>query len=366
MTRQIVENDTTFGKYRIVRRIGRGGAGEVYLARHCTLESDYALKVLKPEVAEDNPEFVARFLREGRLSAQIRHPNLIAVHDAGREELSGLYYIVMDVVSGGSLRDLLRRSTRLPPIRALNIVRQVACALEAGAKVGLVHRDIKPENIMFAEDGHVLLADLGIAKSSEGEQDGMTMVNAVFGTPAYMSPEQARDSSSVDGRSDLFSLGIVLYEMLAGVRPYANASPAELLARIASSDSVPALPPGAALKPAAQLVAALCEKDISRRIQSATELIVQIDRCLADPEMVDPADEQVTKIATGKMPVAPGRENRRIAESMLDEQTRRLLIVLLAVLAALGGLLFLLSDSGCSASTEHRHDAIEQGRSMYE
>ena len=279
---QLLSDGAVFGNYRVVRRIGRGGAGEVYLVRHATLDSDYALKVLKPEIAEENREFVERFIREGQIAAKVRHPNLIAVHDAGREAQSGLYYIVMDYVSGGSLRDLLRQRGRIPAARALDIVHQVAAALDEGSKHGLVHRDIKPENIMFRASGQAVLADLGIAKMDEAGLCGVTMEKTAFGTPAYMSPEQARDVSKVDGRSDLFSLGIILYEMIAGSRPYSSTVPTELLMRLTDADPVPPLQPGLATESIRTLVSGLCEKDADRRVPSAADLIVRLDTCLTE------------------------------------------------------------------------------------
>ena len=294
---QLLSDGAVFGNYRVVRRIGRGGAGEVYLVRHATLDSDYALKVLKPEVAEENLEFVERFIREGQIAAKVRHPNLIAVHDAGREAQSGLYYIVMDYVSGGSLRELLRQRGRIPAARALDIVRQIAAALDEGSKHGLVHRDIKPENIMFRASGQAVLADLGIAKMDEAGFCGVTMEKTAFGTPAYMSPEQARDVSKVDGRSDLFSLGIILYEMIAGSRPYANTVPTELLMRLTDANPVPPLQPGQASDSVRTLVSGLCEKEADRRVPSAAELIVRLDTCLTELQARKAEEDLPTVVA---------------------------------------------------------------------
>lgn len=322
---QLLENGAVFGNTRIVRRIGRGGTGEVYLARHLTLDRDYAIKVLKPEVADENPEFVERFVREARLSVLVVHPNLIAVHDAGRDTASGLYYIVMDYVPGGSLRDLMRRMPKIAPPRALNIVRQVAEALAEGAKHALVHRDVKPENILFAADGRALLGDLGIAKSAEGVAQSNTVTLSVFGTPAYMSPEQAKDASKVDGRGDLFSLGVILHEMLVGARPYGNAGPSEVLARLGDPDPVPPLPAGLAPDSVARLVADLCEKAPDRRVPSAKELVRRIDECLADEAMRNPTDDQPTVPVGDGCRRSPGQMNRRL----------RLMLVLLAALTAM-------------------------------
>ena len=205
-----------FEKYTVEKLLGRGGMGAVYLVRHNILDSLFALKVLFPEVASKNRQFVDRFIREAKLACKIKHPNLIAVHDAGKNPENGMYYIIMDYASGGSVRDLLKRTGHISPIQAVQIIRQVASALETARKHNMVHRDIKPDNIMFTSDGSAKLADLGIAKSTDEQDTMLTMEASVFGTPAYMSPEQAMDSSKVDCRADIYSLGIVFYEMLSG------------------------------------------------------------------------------------------------------------------------------------------------------
>ena len=144
-----------FEKYTVVKLLGQGGMGSVYLVRHNVLDSLFALKILASDVATKNKQFVDRFIREAKLACKIRHPNLIAVHDAGQNQKNGLYYIVMDYVSGGSVRDLLKKTHRIPPDQALSIITQVADALTAACAHHMVHRDIKPDNIMFAADGSV-------------------------------------------------------------------------------------------------------------------------------------------------------------------------------------------------------------------
>jgi len=264
------------GQYTVVRPLGKGGMGAVYLARHETLDAYFALKVLDPAVAARNGQFVQRFLREAKLCCRLRHPNLVAVHDAGREETTGLHYLVMDYAPGGSLREKLDAARGpLPVPAALRIAGEIAAALEAADAFHLVHRDIKPENIMFGENGEAKLADLGVAKSAIDGDSLVTMADAVFGTPAYMSPEQACDSKTVDARADLYSLGIVLFEMLAGRRPYDGERAVNVIAQVLSSEPVPDVrtyAPGVPPEIAA-LVAGLCDKRISRRIPSAKALL---------------------------------------------------------------------------------------------
>ena len=303
----LLQVGSRFGKYTVARLLGKGGMGEVYLVRHDVLDTYFALKVLSKDVAEQETQFVTRFLREGKLCCKIRHPNLVMVHDAGRDEDTGLYYLIMDYVPGGSLREMMNASGgRIDDARAIKIVREIASALVAAADFKLVHRDIKPENIMFGQGGEAKLADLGIAKASAeslraanavpgvsntmsdektwwlgktGDGVQVTMENAIFGTPAYMSPEQALDSGKVDARADLYSLGVVFFEMLTGRRPYDGLSPVNILAKLISNDPVPDV---RTVRPdiperVAGIVRDLCEKDVSKRMQSAKALLDRLE-----------------------------------------------------------------------------------------
>ncbi len=274
----MLNSGETFGKYKVERTLGTGGMGAVYLVRHSVLDSLFALKVLDAAVARKGGDFVTRFIREAKLSSSIRHPNLAAVHDAGRDEATGLYYLIMDYLPGGTLRDRIHERGRIPADEAVRIARQVAAALVTAHERGMVHRDIKPENIMFAADGSAKLADLGIAKGT-GEQDTLvTMASAVFGTPAYMAPEQATDSSSVDGRADIWSLGVVLYEMLSGARPYEGNGLGAIVKQLLSADPFPDVRAIAHDVPAslAELIGDMCKKDVSRRVATARDLVARL------------------------------------------------------------------------------------------
>ena len=269
-----------FEKYTVVKLLGQGGMGSVYLVRHNVLDSLFALKILASDVAAKNKQFVDRFIREAKLACKIRHPNLIAVHDAGQNPKNGLYYIVMDYVSGGSVRDLLKKTHRIPPDQALTIITQVADALTAACAHHMVHRDIKPDNIMFAADGSVKLADLGIAKSTDEQDTMITMASSVFGTPAYMSPEQAKDSSKVDSRADIYSLGIVFFEMLTGQRPFSGNTAIQILSQVMDSSAIPDIrqicpdaPPDLAL-----LIARMSEKTLEKRIQTPDILLQELKK----------------------------------------------------------------------------------------
>jgi eukaryotic-like serine/threonine-protein kinase len=214
-------------RYRIERELGRGGMATVYLAQDLRHERHVALKVLHPELAATvGPE---RFQREIKLAARLQHPHILSVFDSG--ETAGQLWYTMPYVQGESLRDRLRRERQLPLDDALQITREVADALGYAHRQGIVHRDIKPENILLSE-GHALVADFGVARALQAAGgEGLTETGTSVGTPAYMSPEQAMADSALDGRSDLYSLGCVLYEMLTGEAPYTGPSAQAIVAK---------------------------------------------------------------------------------------------------------------------------------------
>jgi serine/threonine-protein kinase len=229
----------SFHGYIIEKQIGKGGLGTIWLGRHQMLETLFAIKVLDPEVAAEKPEYVKRFVREAKLATRIRHPNLVAVHDAGYDESRGVYFLVMDYVKGDTLRYTIAFGGAQPEKEAVRIIMQVADVLAAGQRFGMVHRDLKPENIMLTSEGTVKLLDFGIAKTSGGIDTFKTSAKTLFGTPAYISPEQAVDSSSVDARADVYSLGIILFELLCGRRPYAGNTPSEVLQQLLDPSPIP-------------------------------------------------------------------------------------------------------------------------------
>ena len=204
-------------QYRLERELGRGGMGVVYRATDTTLDRPVAIKVVHPELAA-HPSIVRRFLAEARTIARLRHPSIVAVHTAGTAD--GLLYYVMDEVEGESLRERLDREGRLPIQDVARIVADLASALDAAGRAGVVHRDVKPENVLLERGtGRPLLADFGIARAMVADAASSTGQGVAVGTPAYMSPEQAA-GEEVDSRSDLYGLGVVAYEMLAGHPPF--------------------------------------------------------------------------------------------------------------------------------------------------
>ncbi len=210
------------GRYELLRHIARGGMADVYLARDELLNREVALKVLFPEFAND-PNFVERFRREAQAAANLNHPNIVGIYDWGQER--GTYYIVMEHVAGRTMADVVRSSGPVPAQRAAQIASDVVAALSTAHQAGLVHRDVKLGNILISDNGDVKVADFGIATALAGRTEaGLTQHGSVMGTATYFSPEQAQ-GKSVDGRSDLYSLGVVLYEMLAGEPPFVADTP---------------------------------------------------------------------------------------------------------------------------------------------
>jgi oligopeptide transport system substrate-binding protein len=215
----------TLGQYQIVREIGRGGMAVVYEAHQFALNRRVAIKVLPPELTFDET-FVQRFVQEARAAARLSHPNIVTIYDVGVHE--GHYYIVMQMLDGEALSDLIQRAGRLSPERVLRILDQIASALDYAHGQGLVHRDVKPANIIVEPGDHATLTDFGIAKA--GESTRLTRTGMLVGTPEYMSPEQA-SGQPVGPASDIYSLGIVVYQMLAGQAPFQGGSTPALLHR---------------------------------------------------------------------------------------------------------------------------------------
>jgi predicted Ser/Thr protein kinase len=222
----------TLGHFRVVAKLGEGGMGVVYRATDATLRRDVALKVLPESLAADD-ERRRRFLREARSAAAVTHPNIATVYEVG--EADGHVFIAMELVSGQTLR--ARAATRLADADVRAIATQIAGGLSRAHDKGIVHRDLKPENVMVTPEGDVKILDFGLAKvRSTGPADEtgatashLTAIGQVMGTPAYMSPEQAAGRAEIDARSDVFSFGVILYELLAGVRPFRGATTIEIL-----------------------------------------------------------------------------------------------------------------------------------------
>ena len=229
-------------RYHIIKKLGEGGMGAVYLGEHVKMGRKSAIKVMNPGMAHD-PDAVSRFNREASNASRISHPNVCQIYDFG-ETTDGLIYLAMEFIEGQSLTDLIDREGALPAVRAASILKQSADALQAAHDLGIVHRDLKPDNIMIAQarDGAdvVKVVDFGIAKAVAGDETGqkVTKTGLVVGTPEYMSPEQL-SGDKLDGRSDIYSLGLVLYRMLTGVLPFQADTAQEVMIKRLTDEPTP-------------------------------------------------------------------------------------------------------------------------------
>ena len=310
----------TLGEFRLLRKLGKGGMAEVWLAEQTSLERKVAIKLLRPTLMEDET-YVARFKREASSAGGLNHPNIVQVHMIG--ESDGQHYIAQEYVKGQTLKAYLQKKGPPELSIALHIMRQVAAALKAAADAGIVHRDIKPENIMISKKGEVKVADFGLAQlHGTGEGVDITQEGTTMGTPLYMSPEQV-NGSKVDPRSDIYSFGVTCYHMLTGRPPYDGPTAVSIAVKHLSdpvpdlSAKRPDLPPALST-----IVSRMMAKELDERYSSADEVLNDIRRVIKAirqaerPTQVDAS--ALEEVAVGK------RESRQLS--------RRSAIVLLALL----------------------------------
>ncbi|MCG8926569.1 Stk1 family PASTA domain-containing Ser/Thr kinase [Lentzea sp. CC55] len=260
-------------RYRVDSVLARGGMSTVYRGRDTRLDRDVAIKVMDPHLTAD-PAFVARFVREARAAAQLHHPAVVSVHDQGVD--GDQVFLVMELIDGGNLRDLLNQRGKLAPAVALSVLGPVLSALGAAHRAGLVHRDVKPENVLIGPGGQVKVADFGLARAIAG--NGVTSDSEILGTVAYLSPEQV-ETGAADARSDVYSAGIVLYEMLTGQAPYRGDTAISVAYQHVNSDvpSVPDVP--LALD---TLVRKATRRDAALRPANADAFLAELERVGAD------------------------------------------------------------------------------------
>lgn len=271
-----------YGKYIIVREIGQGSVGIVYEAKHLSLNQNVALKVLKNDHITSHS--VQRFLREAQTVAQLSHQNIVHVYDSGEEH--GVPYIAMEFVKGKPLNKMIQ-DHEITVRRAAEITKCVAEGLEHAHKNNVIHRDIKPENIMVAEDGTPKITDFGLARHLSPEEIRLTQPNTIMGTPLYMSPEQADGCCNISALTDVYSLGVVLYEMLVGRPPFLHGDTMILLNKIIGE---PPNPPrnmqGTIPKALEDICLKAIEKKPENRFASASEMKLALDQFLREPPAV--------------------------------------------------------------------------------
>ncbi len=332
----------TFGSYTILDLLGRGGMGEVYLARDSRLGRRVALKLLPDHLAADR-KLNERFQQEARAAAAISHPQVAHIYEVG--EIDGQRYIAMEYVEGATLRKRLRDVEPLPTVEALKLAAQVAAALGSAHASGIIHRDIKPENIVVRPDGLVKVLDFGLAKlnpthaATEGEEEQhhhTTTQGLILGTTRYMSPEQAR-GLSVNARTDVWSLGVVLYEMLCSSPPFDGLTNSDIIAEILKSEPPELVEPDSKLHPSLrELLRRALSKNPAARYRTAAEMHTDLQHLLKE---LAARNEANTTIHNAKSTGSPVHATANVRPSPLKEfATLRNVIIAVAVVASLVGL----------------------------
>jgi eukaryotic-like serine/threonine-protein kinase len=349
-------------RYQLGRLLGYGGMAEVHLGRDVRLNRDVAIKVLRADLARD-PSFQTRFRREAHSAGSLNHPNIVAVYDTGEDQTPDgpVPYIVMEYVDGRTLRDVLSTESKLDPRRAMQIVAEVCGALDFSHRHGIIHRDIKPGNVMITKSGAVKVMDFGIARAVADGSATVTQTAAVIGTAQYLSPEQAR-GEAVDARSDVYSTGCLLYELLTGHPPFQGDSPvAVAYQHVRESAPVPSSVNAMVPREADSIVMKALAKNPLNRYQTAAEMRADLQHALANqPITAEPvlSDEERTQfIARTPVPPVPMDGSGPIPLSDENEpMSRRGAIILTAVvvllLAIIGGSAYLLLHDNQSSANK--------------
>jgi serine/threonine-protein kinase len=334
------------GRYRVEEELGRGGMAKVYRGNDTVLSRPVAVKILAPQFADD-PSFVDRFRREAQAAARLNHPNLVSVYDTGSDD--GVHFIVMEYVEGKTLADYLTGGGRIMPQRAIEIAEAVSQALTAAHAQGVIHRDIKPGNIMITPSGDVKVADFGIARMIASAET-IAQTAAVLGTAAYLSPEQAQ-GQPVDQRSDLYSLGCVLYEMVAGRPPFTGDSPVAVASKQVLEQPVPPsrLNPDVSPQLDAVIMRTLA-KNPANRYESAEEFRRDLERARrGDPVEATPLLPE--SAATQVISRPGGRDTMVLPMQEPDRGRWWVWPLVLLVLLGFGLVLFLVAKNLLTSNT---------------
>ena len=316
------------GPYEVRSKLGQGGMGAVYLAFDKTLDREVALKILPVEYSRDQ-SYIQRFEREAKSLARLRHPNLIHIYSVGDED--GIHYFAMELVRGETLADYMRKRGPLPEDEVLNLGSQILCALQAIHRIGITHRDIKSSNIMIDGPGHAVLMDFGLAK--DRRESGLTTAGSVLGTPEYMAPEQIQ-GEEVSPASDIYSFGVLLFEMLSGRLPFIGSTMISILR--AHCDQPP--PPLAGLRPdiskdIIRIVEKALAKTISNRYSSAAEMARDFFDLHPVPELKEIAGEARNAKTLRLKPAAAPKQTLQTITVVTG------IVILLLALLTVGGAL---------------------------
>ena len=286
--------DTLFdGRYKIIRKLGSGGMANVYLAEDQELGRRVAIKILDDRHADDE-QFVERFRREAKNAAGLSHPNIVSIYDRGEAE--GTYYIAMEYLDGRSLKELIVSRGPAPISIAIDYARQILSALRFAHRNGIVHRDIKPHNVLVDAEGRVKVTDFGIARAGASQ---MTEAGSIIGTAQYLSPEQAR-GTQVDQTSDLYSLGIVLYELLTGTVPFTGDTPVEIaMKHLSATPEAPSVKRADVPHSLDMVVLRALAKDPADRYQSAEEMDADLERVARGLSVAPETEEAATTVLRG-------------------------------------------------------------------
>ncbi|WP_232675795.1 Stk1 family PASTA domain-containing Ser/Thr kinase [Nocardioides sp. R-C-SC26] len=331
-------------RYRVDSRIARGGMASVYEAHDLRLDRTVAVKVMHAGLGDGaaDRDFAERFVREARAAARLSHPNVVAVYDQGDDD--GVVYLVMELITGHTLRDTIGKESPMTPARALAVLEPVVSALATAHRAGLIHRDVKPENVLIADDGRIKVADFGLAKAVSADTQHTATQGVLIGTVSYLAPELVTDGRA-DARADVYAVGVVLYELLTGVKPHAGESPIQVAYRHVHHDVPPPSERVRELPPYVDaLVARATARDPSRRPADAAVLLHQLHRvshALADgvrddPELtqdlapilaslatdIDAEAEAEAEVGTGTAPIVGEEPSRVWSDASSGHATR--------------------------------------------